>query len=246
MRIIQFLKVLYHLPKTVYFNFHYLPFYQAIKIPIVFVSNVQLVHTEGSVVIEGHVRPGMVIMGGNGNVLYRQATHSCVWSNYGGKCIFSDSVDLSIGVAIEIGKHGVLTFGENIRVEPMGRIACHDSLEIGSNTRISWESIILDTDFHSTINTKTGERSVMTKAVKIGRNNWIGIRCLILKGTLTPDFCTISAYSLLNKRYDIPNYSLIGGIPAKFLKEGLYRDLYSHVNETIQQQYNKKISSGEQ
>jgi len=33
-------KALCHLPKAIYFNFHYLPFHQAIKMPILFFTTV--------------------------------------------------------------------------------------------------------------------------------------------------------------------------------------------------------------
>lgn len=42
-------KALCHLPKAIYFNFHYLPFHQAIKMPILFLSKVKLAHTQGTV-----------------------------------------------------------------------------------------------------------------------------------------------------------------------------------------------------
>lgn len=231
MRLRYVLKVLRHLPKTVWFNFHYLPFKQACRLPILFVSSVKLIHTKGSVRLSAPATTGMVILGSNGNVLYRQATSSCVWSNYGGEVVFGKKVELCEGFALEIGQHGSLTFNNNLYFGPMVRIACYDNILIDCNSRFTWENIIIDTDFHSTIDVKTGKQSAITKPVKIGKNNWVGIRCFVMKGTETPDFCIASAYSLLNKKYDIPNYSLIGGIPAKFLKEGLYRDLNSHVND---------------
>lgn len=224
-------KALIFLPLSLYFNFHYLPFLQAIKIPIIFLSRTYLKKMKGTVKIKGKIKPGMIRLGHMGNSLYLQSNFRNVWCNYGGECVFSDKNHFTAGFAIEIGKQGYLKFGDNILLGPLVRIAAYDHIEIGDNSRIAWESIVLDTDFHSTKDIKTGKSSPLTKPIKIGRNNWIGIRCFVMKGTETPDFCIASAYSLLNKKYDIPNYSLIGGVPAKFLKEGLYRDLYSHVND---------------
>ena len=123
-------KALCHLPKAIYFNFHYLPFHQAIKMPILFLSKVKLAHTQGTVQLFGRVRPGMVFIGGNGNVLYQQATNCCVWANYGGKCIFGSKISFCDGVALEIGQHGTLTFNDNIYLGPMVRVACYDSVII--------------------------------------------------------------------------------------------------------------------
>lgn len=237
MKISTIFRVIWHLPKTLYFNFHYLPFAEACKLPVVFISKVHLAQLKGTISFSAPVTTAMVIVGSKGNVLYRQDTASCVWANYGGEVRFGKRVEFCDGIALEIGQQGHLSFGDNVYFGPMVRMACYDSIEIGANSRVAWECIILDTDFHSTIDIKTGNHSAITKPVKIGKNNWIGIRCFVMKGTQTPDFCIASGYSLINKKFDIPNYSLIGGIPAKFLKEGLYRDLRSHVNATTQKKY---------
>lgn len=237
MKLSSFFRIICHLPKTLYFNFHYLSFLDALKLPVVFVSKVHLAQMKGSVNFSSPIRTAMVVVGSKGNVLYRQDTSSCVWANYGGNVTFGNKVEFCDGIALEIGQNGHLSFGDNVYFGPMVRMACYDSIEIGANSRIAWESIILDTDFHSTIDVKTGNHSAITKPVKIGKNNWIGIRCFVMKGTQTPDFCIASGYSVINKKYDIPSYSLIGGIPAKFLKEGLYRDLRSHVNAETQKKY---------
>lgn len=236
----MYFKIFRHLPKSIYFNLHYLKIKDAIKLPILFLSKVKFQQLKGSVRINGKIFPGMILIGADGNVLYNQNRNACIWANYGGIVEFSKNVRFCVGNAFEIGQHGILTFGENIYFGPMVRIACYEKIVIGDNSRVAWESIILDTDFHSTIDISTGKHSSITKPIHIGRNNWIGIRCFVMKGTETPDFCIASAYSLVNKRFEIPNYSLIGGIPAKFLKEGLYRDLHSHVNELQQEHHQKK------
>lgn len=175
----------------------------------------------------------MVRIGGGMNPLYQQRRYKCVWCNYGGMVYFSDKVNLCKGFAVEIGKDAILSFGYNVYIGALSKIACYKEINLGDNSRFTWENIVIDTDFHPTININTGQKSIMCKAIKIGCNNWIGIRCLIMKGTQTPDYCIASAYSMLNKKYNIPKYSLIGGIPAKFIKEGLYGDLNTHVNSEI-------------
>ena len=226
--------VLKHLYKTIFFNFYYLPFNQAIKLPIVFMSNVKFISMKGTVKIVAPIQPGMIRIGVDGNVLYKQFKTSVIWANYGGTVEFGNMVIYNKGASFEIGSKATLHLGNNLHFGPLHRIACYDNIYIDDNTRCAWETIIMDTDFHSTINVETGEQSPLTKPIHIGKNNWIGTKCMVMKGAVTPDFCIASACSLLNKKYDIPNYSLIGGIPAKFIKQGLFRDLNSHVNEDEQ------------
>ena len=239
MKIRTVISIIQNLPKTIYFNFHYLPFKQAMKLPIIFMSGIRLDEIKGSVEFSCLPKTGMVRIGSGHNSLYLQKNYQCVWANYGGKVIFGEKVYLSKGVAIEVGQHGNLIFGDNVIFGVLSRIACYKEVQIGQNSRFSWEIIVTDTDFHHTINATTGDKSVMCKTVRIGKNNWIGIRSFIMKGTQTPDYCTVSGYSVLNKKYDLPNYSIIGGIPAKLLKEGWYRDLNSHVNDLEQAKINK-------
>ncbi len=232
------LGILVNLPKTIFFNFHYLKFNEAVKLPIIFLSSVKLVGLKGQIKFSCKVKPGIVRIGGGKNPLYLQQNYRCVWANYGGVVTFSDKVSISKGVAMEIGSRAHLSLGHNVYFGALSRISCYKEILIDENSRFTWENIVCDTDFHPTINVLTGERSEMCKTVRIGKNNWMGIRCFVMKGTETPDYCIASAYSLLNKKYDVPKYSLIGGVPAKFLKGRLYRDLYTHVNDSEQQRLN--------
>lgn len=219
-----------HLPKSIYFNFHYFPIKTAIKLPVLFLSSVKLVDTRGVVKLKGPVSTGMVIIGGRGNALYEHASSGCVWANHGGICKFYGRNEFCKGFAVEIGRFASLEFEENTYFGPMVRMACFDQIVIGANSRIAWESIIMDTDFHSTINTETGKRSSLTKPIFIGKNNWIGIRSFVMKGTKTSAFCVFGANGTLNKDYsDSSEYSLFAGQPVKLLKNNIYRDLTSNV-----------------
>lgn len=58
------------------------------------------------------------------------------------------------------------------------------------------------------------------KAVVLGDYNWIGNKTTIKKGVKTPNHTTVAgSYSLLTSDYtkSIPEYSVIGGIPAKLI-----------------------------
>ena len=48
---------------------------------------------------------------------------------------------------------------------------------------------------------------------------------VVLKNTVLPSKCVVASNSLLNKKYDVPELSLLAGQPAAFKKEGVYRDV---------------------
>lgn len=217
-----------YLPKIIYFNFYYLPFKQAIKLPIL-LYNVRLKNIKGKLIIDSkEITTGMIQLGNKMISLYEGRNNPFIWEHRG-VCCFKGKCIIGNNSALSTGKNGYIEFGNNIVMGAEVKIACYKSIIIGNETRIAWEVIIIDTDFHSTVEIESGQSSITTKDVKIGNNNWIGIRSLILKGTKTPDFCIIGANSLVNKEYDVPIYSLIAGQPAKLVKQGIYRDLNSFV-----------------
>lgn len=48
---------------------------------------------------------------------------------------------------------------------------------------------------------------------------------LVLKNSKTKPFCTVGARSVLCKNYNVDQYSLIVGNPAKVVKSGVYLDI---------------------
>ncbi|MFL6528395.1 MAG: acyltransferase [Chthoniobacterales bacterium] len=59
--------------------------------------------------------------------------------------------------------------------------------------------------------------------VRIGDRCFVGTNCVLLPGSVLPDFCVLGAKSLLNKSYSQP-YTLYAGVPARAIQE-LPRDL---------------------
>jgi acetyltransferase-like isoleucine patch superfamily enzyme len=66
---------------------------------------------------------------------------------------------------------------------------------------VAWDVQILDTDFKSTYNVITNTTNVSEKPIVIGKNNWLCFGSKILKGSVTPDYCIISAGTIINKDY---------------------------------------------
>lgn len=60
--------------------------------------------------------------------------------------------------------------------------------------------------------------------INIGSFNWIGNRCSIMKGTITPNNVIIASNSLCNKDYSLtPEFSVLAGSPAKVVKNNIKR-----------------------
>lgn len=60
------------------------------------------------------------------------------------------------------------------------------------------------------------EQGVSTKPVVIGDDVWIGANAVILPGVTIGSHCVVAAGAVVTK--DIPDHTLVGGIPAKVIK----------------------------
>jgi acetyltransferase-like isoleucine patch superfamily enzyme len=92
------------------------------------------------------------------------------------------------------------------------------SIEIGSGTMVAPNVIIVDSDFHNPW--PANERFISStetfdKPVRIGKNVWIGMNSLILKGSLIGDNSIIAAGSVVVG--EIPSDCIAGGNPARVI-----------------------------
>jgi len=214
------LRLLINFPQIIFINFYYLPFNQAIFLPI-WIYNAKFKIAKGKVFIDNNIiNSGMIRLGPITNSLYETIKNRFIWENQG-VCCFKGKCIIGHNSAISIGNNGYLEFGNNFKATNNLKIACHKSIIFGNNVLFSWENIIMDTDYHKTINILTGKENNSTKDIIIGNNNWVGIRSIILKGTITPDNCIIGANSILNKKYEFPEYSLLAGNPLRIQKENI-------------------------
>lgn len=152
---------------------------------------------------------------------------------------------LGRGVNISaLGKGGVI-IGDNVGIGDYGRVIVSTSLNnlgeyihIGNNVgigefaylggagglEIGDECIIgqylsCHPENHIFENPKLAIRrqGVSRKGIKIGKNCWIGSKVTILDGAEIGDDCIIAAGAVVTKSF--PANSIIGGVPAKLLKE---------------------------
>jgi acetyltransferase-like isoleucine patch superfamily enzyme len=213
------LKLLYYLNiKTVYFNLHYLPFRKAVRLPVLLSRNTKLRRMKGSLSIEAPLRTGMIRVGAEEIGIHDKRHHRPVWEN-AGKVIFKGSAVIKFGAKIIVGPDGVLTLGDNFRMASESYIICYHSVDIGDSCRISWNTQILDTDFHK-IYDLDGNHLNPDSRVLLGDNNWIGHSSTITKGTELGDMVVVASNSLVNKKHE-GHHMIIAGNPAKVVRNNI-------------------------
>ena len=137
--------------------------------------------------------------------------------------------NISIGNNVRIDDFAIISAGEDgIVLGNNVHIACYCSL-IG-NAKISvgnYCGISSRCSVYSSTDDYSGEwlsnptvpdefKNVFSAPVTLQYHVLIGAGCVILPGVTFGDGATIASMSLVNK--DIPEYTLYGGVPAKFIR----------------------------
>lgn len=135
---------------------------------------------------------------------------------HNGRLVIDGVVRINRGTKVLIGENAILKIGHNTYINEHSRIQCREDIEIGKGCAIAWNVNILDTDEHVAV--INGKKSTNGK-VTIGNRVWIGCNVIILKGTVLGDGSIIAAGSVVTK--DVPQATLIGGNPAKIIREGI-------------------------
>ena len=224
-----YFRILRYSFSTVRFNFHYLPFNQAIKFPIIFYNKVCFVNLKGKVIINATVKKRMIGLGYPGNSLFTR-NGNVIWDNQG-EVIFNGSFGINPNCGFKIIPGAKLNIGNNVSIGQNATISCYNNISIGNETLISWDVQILDSDFHPFFDLNKKTISSFSKPIEIGKECFIGSRTTILKGSYLSSNSTVGAYSLLNKNYGNKKFCLIAGTPASVKYVGITRLLDESINE---------------
>ncbi|MBQ9230720.1 MAG: acyltransferase [Prevotella sp.] len=124
------------------------------------------------------------------------------------------------GSRIVVGDYALLEFGDDFVNTAALSIICFKHITFGDRVLTSWDTLIMDTDFHCVIDVKHGQVFPEKKEIVIGDHCWIGCRCTILKGAKVNNDTVVAANSVVTRAFDEPGV-LIAGNPAVVKKTGL-------------------------
>lgn len=147
-----------------------------------------------------------------------------IWEVYG-TVIIGGKVSIGSGSKISVAKDSTLKFGENFILTGRSSIICQNSISFGKHCLLSWDILIMDTDFHKILNE---EHEVVNSpsSIQIGDHVWIGCRCTILKGVTIVDDVVIAACSTITHSIKMNGVVYGGnGRSANVLKTGVTWEL---------------------
>ena len=222
-------RILHSILPTIYFNFHYLPFNQAIKLPILLYKP-KLLKMKGNIKIEKcKIKFGMIRLGFPTVSLYPNT--GIVYENHGGTIVFNGLCSIGNNSAISIGTKAIVEFGDRFAASTTLRLTSYNHITFGDKVRFGWDSLVMDTDFHK-LTKLSGGYSHGHAPVIIGSNNWFGNGCRIMKRTSTPDYCVVQGGTILSGPVSTPSYSVVGNDSHVVVKAtGVWRNVDDDVIE---------------
>jgi acetyltransferase-like isoleucine patch superfamily enzyme len=129
------------------------------------------------------------------------------------------------GVKLSVGPFAYLAIGKNTYITDGSRISAQKSIQIGENCAVSFGVTIIDDDGH-------GFGSPPYSApIVIEDDVWICCNVTILKGVTIGKGSVVATGAVVNK--SCPPNSLIAGVPAKIIREGVTWTDKSKIGQSI-------------
>lgn len=195
-------------------------------------GNNNTVEINDDVEILGNGKQSICILGNNNQIIIEDRCKIKDSSFFisGDNNIIHVSKDYSgIGVEFHIEqKCNELHVGHGTTMHGRGSRTVHIALDegtkiiIGEDCMFSNDIQIRSSDSHSIVDLD-GKRLNQAKDIKIGNHCWLGLGCLLLKGTEISDFTVVAAGSICTKKYIEPNVILAGN-PAQIVKRNVNWD----------------------
>jgi acetyltransferase-like isoleucine patch superfamily enzyme len=137
-----------------------------------------------------------------------------------GRIEIGDDVHIGSPCTWDVGPEAELVIGDRVSLNYRGVISAARRVEIGDDTLIAGDVAIFDNTNHPLSPAQRLARAPLTPAqmspVIIGRNVWIGIHCIVMRGVTIGDDSVVAAGSVVTK--PVPPRTLVAGNPARVIR----------------------------
>ncbi|MGE5380050.1 MAG: acyltransferase [Methylocystaceae bacterium] len=129
-----------------------------------------------------------------------------------------NNVCLEKGVRLSMGPGAKIYIGDNTYLADYAHVLSVDEVRIGKDCAISWHVLFMDTSSHPIA---FGDDVPVTRVtpITVGDHVWIGCRAVILKGVTIGEGAVVANNAVVT--HDVPPRTLVGGNPARVIKEGV-------------------------
>ena len=203
--------------KSIIYNWKYLPFKQSKFLPLVIGKKTKIKGTGRIVIADDICMPANKIYIGLSALNWAGGWETLL-SIDGKLFINGGHFFLGSGSSIEVSKGANLICDDRFNVTGKSTIICKNQVHFSTNTLISWDTLIMDTDSH-TIISENGEKN-KNRTIHFGENTWICAKSSVLSGTKLAKNTVIGCGSIVKGTFEDENVVLAGN-PAKIVKKGI-------------------------
>lgn len=204
--------------KTLYYNFKYLSFNEAILLPMIISSNT-IIRGKGKIIIDclDSTKQSRIYIGAKA-LKWMDLKRYSTYLHIDGELYMSSSTFIGLGSKIEIGKNAKLVLGSNFNITGLAKIICYNSIIFGRDALISWDTLFMDTDSHTIIN-NDGSKS-KDGDICIGDRVWVCSKASILKNSNIANDIVIACNSVTSGSFKTENV-IIATEKSKVIKENI-------------------------
>lgn len=191
---------------------------EALRLPILVGRGCRIIKFKGSVRADCPVRTGLLRLGYHRLGTLDPKYERTLW-DVDGDIVLKGKAGIGKGSRISVS--GELVLGDGFEVTGGCTIICKHRIDIGSGCLFSWDTLIMDTDFHSVFD-EDGNILNPDRPITIGDRVWIGCRTTVLKGSAIPDDSVIAAGSTITRVLPAPHCIYGGTQGGTLFKENIH------------------------
>lgn len=203
--------------KSIYFNFRYLPFKQAVYLPIWITTNFKVLKLKrGQIVLDFPYRKTFFL--GDCGSVGLQEMNGGIYMEDGAKLIMNAMCVIGQGTTIRCDKNAVIEFGKNFYCNKNCHIRSAEYIKIGNECSLGWNVQINTDDGHSILH--DGKSVKRIGSIEIGNHVWLTSNSIVTKDVKIADGCIVAQGAVVTKSITEPKV-LVGGVPAKVIRQNV-------------------------
>lgn len=207
----------YNQLRSIYFNFRYLPFKQAVYLPIWITTNFKIGQLKRGQIILDQAYRKSVFFGDCGSSGFPEHSGG-LWMKDGAKLILHGFTVLAQGTSIRCDQGATIELGKQFYSNKNCFIRSSGIVKFGNNCSLGWNVQLNTDDGH--IIWHDGLKRERKGDINIGNHVWLTSNSVICKGVSIADGCIVAQGAVVTKKIEKKD-SLIGGIPAKIVKHNI-------------------------
>lgn len=193
--------------RSLYFNFRYLPFKQAINLPVWITTNFRVHGLKRGQLILCQSNRRSVVFGCWGSPGLQQMKGELLFSK-GSRLILRGHTVVSQGSVFRMDSGASIDLGRDFYCNKNCFLRASRDITFGNDCLVGWNVQINTSDGHSILH--DGQQRLSDMSVIIGNHVWITSNTIITKGVSIADGCIIAQGAVVAKSINERN-ALVGG-----------------------------------